>query len=95
MPPEETELYEQWGVPPPTHDEHGEDSPDNPISSKLKSLNPRNWRQRGNLLVADTDVGEFAQTIPPDYLLVKTDENNLPKFKKVEYEIRKETSTTS
>jgi hypothetical protein len=75
--------YDKWGVARPSQDKHGEDSFSNPISDQLKSLNPRNWRQMGNMLICDTDVGEMHQTIPTTHLLDKLDERGLPTFKKL------------
>jgi hypothetical protein len=79
----ELKDFDYWKIPRPAHDSHGTDSLENPISGNLKSVNPRNWRQQGNLLKADTDMGELVQTIPMDYLLDGTDEKGLPRFKKV------------
>jgi hypothetical protein len=81
----ELKDFDYWKIPRPSRDSHGTDSLDNPISNNLRSVNPRNWRQEGNLLKADTDMGPLVQTIPVDYLLDGTDERGLPKFKKVEY----------
>jgi hypothetical protein len=77
--------FDYWRMPRPSSDQHGTDSLSNPISSNLQSVRPRNWRQEGNLLKADTDWGPLVQTIPVDYLLDGTDERGLPKFKRVSY----------
>jgi hypothetical protein len=77
--------FDYWKIPRPSHDAHGTDSLEKPISEQLRSVKPRNWRQQGNQLIADTDWGPLVQTIPVDYLLDGTDERGLPKFKKVSY----------
>jgi len=51
----------------PVSDQHGV-TPDD-IASKLKPLNPQNWRQSGNRLIADTEIGEVVNIIPTDYIL--------------------------
>ena len=81
----ELKDFDYWKIPRPSHDVHGADSPEHPISENLKGVNPRNWRQEGNQLIADTDMGPLVQTIPVDYLLEGTDDHGLPKFRKVVY----------
>jgi len=81
----ELKDFDYWKIPRPTHDFHGTDSLESPISTNLKSIRPRNWRQQGNQLIADTEMGSLVQTIPVDYLLDGVDTNGLPKFKKVVY----------
>ncbi len=78
--PQELEQYVSWGVPPPTTEAHGTAET---IRGNLKPLKTRNWRMKGNMLIADTDEGELAQTIPTDYICTGTDENGLPILKKV------------
>lgn len=82
LPENQLKDFDKWGVERPTHLAHGTEDE---IRSNLKPVNPRNWRQQGNLLFADTDLGELVQTIPVDYLLDGVDDRGLPKFKKIEY----------
>lgn len=79
----ELKDFDYWKIPRPSHNEHGADSLSEPISKQLRGVNPRNWRQEGNLLKADTDFGPLVQTIPTNYLLDGTGSNGLPKFRKV------------
>ena len=79
----ELKDFDYWNIPRPSQDRHGTDSLEKPISDNLRSSNPRNWRQQGNQLIADTDLGTLVQTIPADRLLDGIDKNGLPKFKKV------------
>lgn len=83
MTPEEIEDFKNWGVKLPSRDPHGTDSPETPISDRLEKLQLRNWRLKGNKLIADSDLGEYAYLIPTDYILTGTDENNLPILKKI------------
>ena len=83
MLPEEIQNFKDWKVPLPTRDSHGSDSPDNPISSQLTKLQPRNYRQEGNKLIADTDFGELVNFLPTNLILTGTDKAGLPTFKQV------------
>lgn len=74
-------FYEKHGVAPPSSVSHGLSADD--ISTRVRSVNPRNWRQEGNVLIADTDVGEMRQAIPTNKILTGTDEKGLPTFKKL------------
>lgn len=84
MTPQELEDFKNWNVPLPTRDPHGTDSPESPISDRLEKLQLRNWRLKGNKLIADSPVGEFAHIIPPDYIMTGTDSNGLPILKKID-----------
>ena len=84
MKPEEITNFKDWGVPLPTRDPHGTDSPENPISSNLKKLELRNWRLKGNKLIADTDMGEYAFLIPPNRIMTGTNKYGLPILKKID-----------
>ena len=74
-------FYEKHNVAPPSSIDHGLSVDD--ISTRVRSVNPRNWRQEGNVLIADTDVGEMRQAIPTNKILTGTDEKGLPTFKKI------------
>jgi len=78
----EDSWYIRQGFTPPeriSHDLKVED-----ISKVVKSVNPTNWRAEGDRLIADTDVGPLVQKIPTTHIFIGTDENNLPKFKKID-----------
>lgn len=71
----EKEMYERWGKTPPSHTPHGD--PDD-IKSNLQPVIPKRWRQEGNMLIGETEIGRIAQTIPTNKMLAGTDENGLP-----------------
>ena len=75
------DWYDRHGLKRPEHISH-ELTPDD-IAKRVQSVNPRNWRQEGNKLIADTDVGELVNPIPTSHILTGTDEKGLPVFKKV------------
>ena len=72
--------YKKMGVKPPTSEPHGTEDD---IKSNLVPLKPKEWRLEGNLLIAETEHGTHAQTIPTNYILTGTDDDGLPIFKKV------------
>lgn len=80
MTPDQVANFKEWGEPLPSREMHGTD---NDVRANLKSVNPRNWRQEGNRLIADTEVGELSQTIPTNQILIGTDAKGLPIFKQV------------
>jgi hypothetical protein len=65
---------------PPSVSEHGTE--DN-IKEKLQPMLPNRWRQEGNLLIAETENGVHGQTVPTNMLLIGTDENHMPIFRKI------------
>lgn len=73
-------MYERWGKQPPTHDPHGTDKD---IKENMKPLRPTKWRQEGNKLIGDTEMGRVVQFVPTDMILQGTDEKGLPILKKV------------
>lgn len=82
--PEPTDLsgntpsqYKRWGVDPSTHVEH-EFDPDQLIPAQATS-----WRMEGNMLIAETNHGVLAQTIPTDYICLGIDGQGLPILKKI------------
>lgn len=81
--PDGTLDYEALGVPPPTSDGHAYDTPENPISKQIPRPVVTKWYQRGNELVAETDMGEFVNFLPTDIQLKGTNENNLPILEKM------------
>jgi len=71
--------FEKNNLEPPKHFSH-ELTPDD-IGKKVKSVNPRNWRQEGNRLIADTDYGPLINYLPTNKLLAGTDKDGLPIFR--------------
>lgn len=80
MSPDQIELFKNWQLPLPTRELHG--TPDD-IRGNLKSINPRNWRQQGDKLIAETDIGPLINFLPTNIQLQGTDEDGLPTFKKL------------
>lgn len=72
--------YEALGVEPPKHFEHGSDAN---IRANMQRATPIRWFQRGNELVAETELGELVNFIPTDMQLTGVDENNMPILKKI------------
>jgi len=64
--------YEALGVEPPKHSETEFDR------SMLQRATPIRWFQRGNELVAETELGELVNYSPTNMQLTGTDENNNP-----------------
>jgi hypothetical protein len=72
--------YEALGVEPPKHFEHGSDAD---IRAMMVKAIPIRWFQRGNELVADTELGELVNFIPTDMQLIGVDKDNMPILKKL------------
>ena len=72
--------FNSWGKEPPKHYPHGTEED---IADKMERLMPNEWRLEGNVLIGKTKYGTLAQNIPPNYILVGTRDNGLPKFKKI------------
>lgn len=72
--------FDRNGLERPSHTDHlkVED-----IEKTLRKLKVRDWKLEGNKLSGETDMGPFVQTIPTDIILEGTDEDGLPKFRKV------------
>lgn len=71
-------------------DKHGQRRPENiphvkedEIERSMKKLLPNSWKLEGNKLIGKTEVGELVQFIDPAYILMGTDKEGLPIFKKV------------
>lgn len=76
--------FRRWGVEPPSHDEHGEDTAVHPIAEKLVPGNPRNWRMEGpGMLFCDTDFGPMSQNLGPNVICLGTDKKGLPILKEL------------
>ena len=80
MDPQLAKMYEKWGVTPPSTTPHGTDDD---IRSNLRKAVPTNWRQEGNKLICDTELGPLVNMIPTDMLLVGVDKKNLPILRKI------------
>lgn len=78
--PREDKDLEKWGQDPPEHIPHGSDDD---IRKNMIKMTPGAWRQDGNRLIGDTDLGEVVTFIPTDMMLVGTDDRGLPILKKV------------
>ena len=74
-------FYKKHGKAPPKHFEHGTEQE---IRDNAIRLRPNTWRLEGNQLIGQTEMGPLRQTIPTDVILVKTSEDGLPVFKKIE-----------
>lgn len=71
-------------------DKNGVERPENiphvkedEIERNMKRLLPNTWKLEGNRLSGMTEVGELVQFIDPAYILIGTDSQGLPMFKKV------------
>ena len=73
--------FRKQGKTPPEHISH-EMTPDD-IKDKVQPLKPTNWRQEGNLLKADTEMGELVQVLPTDRILTGTNDQGLPILKRI------------
>jgi len=76
----ELQEYAKWGKEPPSHQPHG--TPED-IRANMRELKPTKWRQEGNKLIGETEMGPLVNFIGTDYICIGTTETGLPKFKKV------------
>jgi hypothetical protein len=67
--------YDALGITPPTSQGHGTEAD---IRANMQRATPIRWFQRGNELVADTDLGEVVNLLPTDIHLTGVDDRNLP-----------------
>lgn len=74
--------FEAWGKKAPTHDAHGTDSWEHPISERMTRAKCHNWRMEGNMLKCDSDFGPFAQTMPTNVICLG-EKNGLPILKEL------------
>ena len=54
------------------------------LERNMERLMPNSWTLKGNLLEGMTSRGRLVQTIPTSHILVGTDTEGLPVFKKIE-----------
>ena len=73
-------FYKKHGKAPPKHFEHGTEAE---IQENMVRLRPGTWRLEGNQLIGQTEMGPLRQTIPTDVILVGTDDDGRPRFRKV------------
>lgn len=76
----DADQFRKWDAPAPTAIPH---LTEDEIKEKLKPMLPAKWKLSGNQLIAETENGTHAQTISTDYILVGTDENQMPIFRKI------------
>ena len=50
----------------------------------MKQLKPKSWTLRGNQLEGMTEQGRLVQTIPTSHILVGSDNEGLPIFRRVD-----------
>jgi hypothetical protein len=74
--------YERHGAKPPEHILH-DVTPDD-LPKKMRRLKATNWRQEGNKLIADTEMGPLINFLPTDVILDGVDNEGLPKFRKLD-----------
>lgn len=73
--------YQALGVEPPKHFDHGSDAD---IRANMQRATPIRWFQRGNELVAETELGEVVNFLPTDMQLTGVDKDNLPILTKLD-----------
>lgn len=74
------DFYAKHDVTPPSVSPHGTEED---LRDKLKPLKLHSWRQEGNLLIAQSDMGQVVNHIPTDTIMTGLDNNGLPIFAKV------------
>ena len=75
------DFLRKLGVAPPSVSAHATDEE---ISKNMKKLKPSSWRQEGNWLIGQTDMGELRQTVPTSHILTGTDDSGNPIFKRID-----------
>lgn len=73
-------LYEKEGKSLPSHQPHGTEAD---IKDNMVQLKPSSWRQEGNQLIGETDMGPLVQTVPTSHILIGTDDKGMPVFKQI------------
>lgn len=71
------EEFKKWGAELPSHDKHGEDSWNHPISEKMSQAKCWNWHMEGNILKCDTDFGPLSQVMPTN-VICTGEKNGVP-----------------
>lgn len=81
MPPNLNDWYTKNNITPPETIAHNLTVDD--ISKKLEQVHIKGWRQEGNMLIAETDIGDVGNPIATNLILTGTDAKGLPTFKKI------------
>lgn len=79
--PPNSDWFAENDLPPPLTTSHGTDTD---IRDSLKPLKTWNWRQQGNQLIADTDMGVLAQSVPSNVICLGTDQSGRPILRKID-----------
>ena len=74
------DFFDRIKMPVPEAIPHGTEED---IAEKLKPVKTSTWRLEGNKLITETDQGNLVNFIPTTHILVGTDDNNMPIFKKI------------
>jgi hypothetical protein len=74
--------FDKWKKSRPETISHGLSNDD--IMSHMKQLRPNAWHLKGNELIGDTDFGALVQRIPTNYILIGSDDEGLPIFRKID-----------
>jgi hypothetical protein len=74
------DFYAKQNVTPPSVAGHGTEED---VRSKLEPLKLHSWRQEGNLLIAQSELGEVVNHLPTDTILSGLDDKGMPIFAKV------------
>jgi hypothetical protein len=78
------DWYVKHKVAPPEAISHGvEDTLKNPLSEQIPKNRVSKWHLSGNKLIAQTELGEVVNIIPPEYVMRGVDKNNLPILEKI------------
>lgn len=75
------EWYARQGVEPPEKISHG--ITDDKIIDNLVKFKATSWRQQGNQLIAEGEMGRLVQRIPSDVICKGMNEQGLPILEKV------------
>ena len=67
--------YAEWGVTPPEVTKHGSDTD---LEGMRQRLPIKKWRQEGNRLIGECEIGRLVVHVPTNKILVGTDDNGLP-----------------
>lgn len=54
------------------------------LLANMKQLKPKSWTLKGNQLEGMTEQGRLVQTIPTSHILVGTDNDGMPIFRRID-----------
>lgn len=80
--PEDEKLYAENDVAPPLHIPHGGSIEE--LQEQYKVQAHHSWKQQGNQLVCDCELGYHVSFIPTTHMLQGTDDEGLPVLKKIQ-----------